>query len=317
LSPNYHVKSITSGGASVNQGAITIAAANPTRLFVTLETKGYTVSGRVTGLAGTARGSFNNTPGILLRPTERDFGLPAFRVNLSPEGAFSINGVPPGNYLPGVVPEVVGYMPAAIQVIDRDITGLDLRLPGIVEVRGRIILEPGMPAPRSYLEILKGGSRIAAGPISSDSAGSFTINLPEGDFRLGVTGLSPGFQVKAFTYGSMDLLSEPVQIQASAPQALTLTFGYAGTWHRVSGRVVGVNSIADPIWRGVQLLSGLVGPFSAQPADDGSFVFPNVPPGSYTLRVNVPPNMATSAPVEILVDHDLENLQLQVTPPQR
>jgi hypothetical protein len=311
LAPNYHVKSIVAGGTPVDVRAVKVRASNAP-LTITLETKEYKVSGRVAGLEGLLR---NTTSSLLLNP-DRNSGLPSFSVNVSPDGTFAINKVPPGTYLPRVLPDAAGFFPDSIRVIDRDITGVELRLPTIVEVHGRVLLESGMSRPRLKLQMLQGTSRGPLGSISMEPGGAFQMRLPEGDYRISVTDLSAGYQLKAFSYGTTDVLSMPVLISGAALQNLVLTFGYAGNWYRVSGHVVGADIIADPIWRGVQLSGVVVGPLEAKPDANGNFVFPNVPPGSYTLRVNVPPHMAASAPVTILVNRDLDNLQLQVTPPQ-
>jgi hypothetical protein len=101
--------------------------------------------------------------------------------------------------------------------------------PGIVT--GRILTADGLPA---------AGVRVSVAPApvsSTQNATTPLLNLvetdPTGNFRI--AGVNPG------RYHVVAGVSE------GATTELIVALGISGTWHRVAGRVIGINLIPDPL----------------------------------------------------------------------
>src|SRR5206468_6271586 len=96
---------------------------------------------------------------------------------------------------------------------------------------------------------------------------------------------------------------------------IVLTLGPAGHWSSVAGRVIGAGALPAE-WRHVLLYdSVLASSFDVEPAADGSFQIPRVPPGSYTARVNSPSNLAISTSANVtVVAENVTGVELRVSP---
>jgi hypothetical protein len=149
--------------------------------------------------------------------------------------------------------------------------------------------------------------------VITPGPGQFGILLPEGERRVSLTSSFPaGYSVKSLTYGSVDLLRNPLKIASADSSELVLTFAAElHSWVNVSGRVTGI----DPSARKYRLaMTGLQQKeIPLQP--DGSFEFTNVLRGSHYLNLTSSGGIPVSKSI-VVVDKDVTGVEI-AAPPQR
>ena len=135
------------------------------------------------------------------------------------DGRFEFSHVSPGHHGAMVNPGVM-MVPVHVEVADRDIRELELVVPTTKKVSGRIVLEGEGRAPPGFQFSYDASNPVVARNNTFASVNlrdqSYQITLPVG--RLGtVIPLAPAgnFLIKSFTYGTLDLLKEPLTISAS------------------------------------------------------------------------------------------------------
>jgi hypothetical protein len=207
------------------------------------------------------------------------------------DGSFEFLRVPPGTYTLRVVPAAPASL-TNVTVGNQDIDGLEIRVPYQAEVSGRVVNEDG-----STLQMQPGTMIEARGASSSMSSsiqgdGSFVIRLAEGNYQLGIRGLPLGSTVKSIRAGAVNLSDEQLRIAPeSGPRRILVTLARVALDSipgvKVSGRVTGVGpaslSGVRVVLAGTDVQSYLI---ETAPNADGTFEFPKVPQGSYTLRLN-------------------------------
>jgi len=154
----------------------------------------------------------------------------------------------------------------------------------VQEVTGRLSVEGDAPAPSSFtLPLMPGLSPTIRPQID----GSFRVQLPPGEYRVGVpSGLPPGYSVKSIGYGGVDLLRNPLKISPGDSAELVIALAIQGPRPgvSVSGRVTG---IPPGQFRRIALREPTGGDLSAaletSIGADGSFTFPKVLPGKYIV----------------------------------
>src|SRR5262249_18031829 len=128
-------------------------------------------------------------------------------VVIAPDGTFEFPNVQPGNYVLNIgIP--VPTQP--IVVGSSDISGLEFEAPNIHSVPVRVTTEGlGATVPRLLFTIAyrNGTTGIVAG---NGPDGTIRVLMPEGEHR--VTPNVAGFRVKSLTYGSIDVLKDPIKI---------------------------------------------------------------------------------------------------------
>jgi hypothetical protein len=111
--------------------------------------------------------------------------------------------------------------------------------------------------------------------------------LPQGERQITISPASipAGYKLASFTYGTADLLKNPVHIAAADKTELRVTFdATAITSVKVSGQVA--NLLTTQGVR-VVLMNPVSGSFETSVNPDGSFVFPRVIPGNYVARLSL------------------------------
>jgi hypothetical protein len=170
---------------------------------------GVTVSGRaiisesapVTG----ARRVFLAYPGGGISPQEFPLG---------PDGSFLFRNVLPGTY--NLVVGGVGlFVPFSVVVADKDLTGIEIDTASIVTLRGTVAVEGGKPQPQFSLSFTSASSARSFNAILAP-IGMLLVSLPEGDYRVNLSGLPQGYKVKSVRAGSLDLLANPLKVSRSA-----------------------------------------------------------------------------------------------------
>jgi TonB family protein len=128
-------------------------------------------------------------------------------VVIAPDGTFEFRNVQPGSYILNIgIP--VPTQP--ITVGGSDVRGLEFEAPNVHSVPVRITTD-GLSAvvPRPLFTIIYRNGTMSIG-TGSFPDGSVRILLPEGEHRI-VPNIA-GFTVKSLTYGSIDLLKDPLKI---------------------------------------------------------------------------------------------------------
>jgi hypothetical protein len=154
---------------------------------------------------------------------------------VNPDGSFEFPKVTQGKYVLSVTPAitigsffmgefpkaaqdsyVLSTMPASfavyrlVEVTDEDIHGIEMFIPTLKIVTGRIYVESGGRMPRSYGFTLSGAVANVIVTIKPSCNGSFLAMLPEGEYRMS-TRLPAGY-VNKFAYGSADLLNQNLKV---------------------------------------------------------------------------------------------------------
>src|SRR5262249_22780921 len=155
------------------------------------------------------------------------------------DGLFEFPMVLPGNYTARMVPAVVLAPVISVTVGATDVTNLELRIPATKEVRGKITIRGNVPSPRLVFSLANGlvapssnaptNITISNGVVTTTPAGTvsvptnagpdglFKITLPEGERAISIlpSSLPTGYSVDSFTYGSQDLLKNPIRVASN------------------------------------------------------------------------------------------------------
>jgi TonB family protein len=206
----YYVESITSGSVDLLASTLKVAAGSPVppvtvNLGVDAKPPWVKVSGRVNSLpvarAGTTfRLSLTST--TVLDPLE---------VSINPNGSFEFPRLLPGTYTARLNP-ILPVSATSFTVPNRDVTDLTISVPPIKQVRG-VITGQGTVRPRTAT-LTWGQSPFTmsvSAPVEAD--GSFNVFVLEGERQI--TASVSGFSIQTFTYGSINLLSDPVKVSMS------------------------------------------------------------------------------------------------------
>jgi hypothetical protein len=170
---------------------------------------------------------------------------------------------------------------------------------GVRVVTGHLSVEGDAQAPSSFTLPLMagGGAPTPALPASRTLTirpqidGSFRVQLPPGEYRVGAPGrLPPGYTIQSIVYGGVDVLQSPLKISSddSAELVITLAVNGPSPAVSVSGRVTG---IAPGQVQRIALREPTGGELSAaletSVGTDGAFTFPKVLPGNYIVYMRL------------------------------
>jgi hypothetical protein len=304
-SPSYQVKSIQYGTTDALSAPVKIQKADSAQLIVSVSVfnpaSWVKVTGRIAGQA--SRIWLTGGP---LADLEEIVGS---------DGSFVFPRVLPGRYtLRALGPRLtrVGDTTREIVVTGRG-AHVEFALPQQIPVRGRIRVENGDAMPGLSLS-LKGTFRgiplePLVVPVIPREDGTFTLDIPEGDYRV-ETNVTPGYAVRSATYAGTDILGEAVNIGATGSE-MTIVAGVTGSTVRVSGKVI--DSAGAPATGNVQVaLSGspsLGVTLTARMLADGSFEFPKVLPGRYTART-LPEIPGGAGAIVVVDDKDIAAVEL-------
>jgi hypothetical protein len=231
------------------------------------------------------------------------------------DGTFEISQVKPGVYTAIAFASTSVSQPVALTVGAADIADLQIRLPDAKSIRGRVVVQGDVPAnvpiPRIAFALAPVAGIPNSGanvPASPQPDGSFTIGLPEGERRIAVVAgtVPPGYKVSSFTYGTADLLKDPLSIAAGDSAELRVTFDAgAVTPVKVSGRVADLLTT-----QGVRvvLTHPTFGSVESPVAADRSFAFSKVMPGTYVARLSLS-GLSTARQIAV-GDRDITDLVL-------
>lgn len=137
-----------------------------------------------------------------------------------------------------------------ITVRGADVSGVSLTFAPSVQVSGRVKTEGALPSGVFVqLDVVRNGSfpmNMGASPraVAVNSDGTFSIpEVPQGEYRVKVSGLPAGVQAKEARLGAVDALVDAVSIGAAPPERMEISVV------RADGRVQGqlVNAQNQPV----------------------------------------------------------------------
>jgi TonB family protein len=241
-------------------------------------------------------------------------GGPAQETTLGADGSFQFLKVRPGTYTL-LLNVGAPTQNVSIAVADKDITGLEIVVPLMVPVTGTLVIEGGGPAPRlslSFAAYNGGGATVPGTGVVTQ--GQLRTQLPEGEYRISWSALPAGYSLKSITAGSVDVLANPFKVAAgSPPPPLNVTLGVTlpAPWVKVSGRIVSPRPIQMAPPYQLTLMGTLVDPMNIAANADGSFEFPRVLAGAYTLRLAYP--ALPTPPTSLMVTNkDLSGIEIAI-----
>lgn len=338
FSDGYYIKSFSAGAQDLGRGRLTVADSDQRirSVMVLARALPVRVSGRVTGGAGPPAQ-------LILRGAVADS---RFETAINSDRSFALADVLPGAYETTFALSSGLKVPGPSLVIrDKDQEGIELGVPPLQDVVGRVVVTGNGPGPRLTLRLFPSraelsemdaglfidefvGSRLGrvefdlsrlgaaeeAGVIrlAPSADGTFRISVPAGEYRAvlieGSESVGDSFYiVRAVRFGEADLLHEPMKVKPSASDELRIELA-PDPRHvraRVAGVVVGLDRDLRPGAR-VSLSGGAITAMDTPLGDDGAFVFTGIPPGSYSIRV-VPAHAGDSA-ARVSVDGDVSDV---------
>jgi carboxypeptidase family protein len=229
------------------------------------------------------------------------------------EGSFEFPMVLPGRYVlkaakpPGPPDsELDGFedpfQKTPVEVGNRNVSGIELVLRAMSAVRARVVVEDGgpiIPGGFRFSATVSSGRRITPGWMGPWPDGTLQLWLPEGEYRLSVD-LRGEYALKSLTWGSTDLLIQPLKISASSSRDLEIQLTLRLTKSaKVRGRVRAPGlrgETAAPYKMSAYRAGALVEWYSIVSNVDGTFET-TVIPGVYTLSVQTKsPDRTVHAP---------------------
>jgi hypothetical protein len=214
------------------------------------------------------------------------------------DGTFEIPDVVPGKYALQALVSGTTRLTKTVDVVDADVN-IDFNL-SINVVSGHIVWEDGSPFSDPAigpvaLSTISNPNFVATTSLPVSGNGAFSSVIDPGDYRFYIRSLPPGYIVRTMTLGSVDLSKDSLHVSGDVPYTVEIRVAkgpYPGTKFR--GRVMDATTGAAPAADLLELCCFATGPFermSTAILQDGSFEFPQVPPGRYTaeLRNNSAP----------------------------
>ena len=235
---------------------------------------------------------------------------------VAPDGSFQFPRVPAGSYQLSGGPALatVAIEPIMILVADKEISGLHYVVPRASTAgTPRLVtnVDGGGPSPSYQLTFIKVGAPAGTLPFSPPATGSLSLNA--GDYRVAVTGLTAGYNVKSISSGSTNLMEQPLRIGIGETPQVRVLFGVSSPppWVKVSGRVTGYKATEIALLRtGTSSDTQFI-----IPKPDGSFEFGSVLPGNYNLEADTYLGVVSTT-ITVVTGKDLTNVEIH-TPAAR
>ncbi len=273
-----------------------------------------TASGTLRNPDGSARSGFRVAAMVVLSEgVQNDATSLISLTETDKDGRFRLEKIPPGRYYiiagavlsPTYYPGVLDTSTAQIiSVAARaELTGLDFVVmtasipipfptsrPG-TPVSGRVITDDGSPLPSVPLVVnVSSTARPAGEPqfrgLAIRANGEFNSLIPEGEYRVWISGLPLGYSLKSISYGRTPLGLGPITVGPQPEEVLLrlaiIPLGSIQTV-KVDGRVANVASELELHGRKVRLVSEGAGrpTLETELMPDHTFTFEKVPPETY------------------------------------
>jgi hypothetical protein len=221
-------------------------------------------------------------------------------------GTFEFANLRPGSYQLVVGPRIT-MAPLTVTVSDKDVTDVRVVVPFSKDLTGNVTVDGDGPHPR-FQVIFNRVDITGTNPVTIIGTATFNVALPLGQYRVTTNGLPAGYNVKSILLGNVDGLNQPITVTAAATPALTVALGVSSPppWVKVSGRVTGGTA------RNVSMNGpAVVDPLNIAVGADGTFEFPMVLPGAYTVRTVPPIALAPATPVTV-GSTNVTNVELRI-----
>jgi hypothetical protein len=340
LPAGYTVKSMTYGSTDLLRSPLKISPSDTDELHVTFAAApnaSFKVSGNVVGFDKVRSASRNWNARITGTPLTQFGAADTVLAPVRPDGSFEFPGLWPGDYDIRLSPDPQGTLGAKITVSDRDISNVRIVTPGSRQVTAHVFIEGDAPIPDFRLTATpKFGEGVAVwfnvrgNPDKrSDLVATPPLAIPLGEQRITID-MPHGYTLKSITYRGADVTRGTAQFSASDTDELRISFAFdASRAFRIAGRIVGMENLRPEMQQGpdgtaprsplIMTLSDrargaalLTTPVNG----DGSFEFPRVVQGDYTLT-SAPPGVTRGATPDVQItvsDRDVTGLELRVPP---
>src|SRR5688572_22469256 len=343
LPAGYYIKEITANSQDLFGTSLKIEESGPAaRVSLVVGTSsGVRVAGRVT------RADNDRTTSVPQKILFTGTSGEVLETSVGPDGGFEFLKLLPGNYHARImVSSTVSSRPTRVVVPNRNVSKLEISLPGTRELFGKVAVEGGGPPPRFALLLTrdpKMGTEGRQGELpsvpastlmtsvaaGSDSTlkldvdalpdGSFVVRIPDGDYRVlalpaGLpqesSGIPPAYFIRSLTSGSADLMTQPLSVSEKERPEIHIGFGTTSPnpWVRVSGRVTGQNANQGGLK--VLLDSNVTSGIEAFVDAEGKFEFPVVLKHTRYVARLLPNDDAASTPPIHIEDKDVTDVEI-------
>jgi hypothetical protein len=222
-------------------------------------------------------------------------------------GNFEFGRVPPGVYLLSLFPPPPGLAGVVLRIDAADIAGVELVPPPTRTVSGRIVAQDGGPIPRAILGFYNPQSYVGS-PINAD--GSFSVKLHSARHRIDMGGMPVGYSIASVRSGPADV-SQGFEVGNADVSGIVVTVAGPNPAPRIQGKISGLPAARLSSTK-VELTGPIVGSLEAQVQPDGSFEFPRVVKGLYSLRL---PQVPEFAPMNLaVISSDVTQANVSVPP---
>lgn len=256
---------------------------------------------------------------ISIEPTA--LGRPRrLQANVGNDGSFAFPQVAPGKYVVNIFRPGEPERTIPLDVGGTGLRGLELAVPALVNVKGRVIVSGDGPWLHPAIVLSAPGSSAIDQP-HADQDGRFQMIVPEGTYKLELDYLPAGYTVTSVAVGDTTTPSSLRIVQGMAPVVVAVQAPSVARWKKVSGRVINSLDQGATSSESIELsdqeqalwLTAMIGP-------DGAFEFPQVFPGVYTVglvgngpspRLSGLPAIAGRGPVVRVDADDVVGLRIE------
>ena len=266
---------------------VTVAAGSSTTLDFKLSIAlGGRVSGRITPPPATDARELAVLSGVKLESI--------LEAPIRADGTFEFGHLPKGRYLLGVAPEPPGMPSIPFDVGDADVSSLQFSRPTLHTLTGRIVTRQG-PIPWGFLAFTTPTTYVSA-PIKPD--GTFSARVHSASQVAEMGGMPVGYSIGSVRVGSTDVTTG-LRVGDADVSGIVITLATPQRLPQVRGRIAAAAGSPK-----VQMTGPIIGVLETTLQPDGSFTFPAVTPGRYSLTV---PGAAGVPPIEVVItDADVQ-----------
>jgi hypothetical protein len=147
------------------------------------------------------------------------------------DGSFEFSRVRPGRYnlLTPLIPSSIPFsqQAAVVTVLDKDVTGIELVPPFLVNVSGRVTLQGNESAPNPAFSLSFAGATRGTANVLTD--GTFRTSLPAGEYRVAASALPAGYYLKSIVADSADLSQALLTVSGPASAEVVVTISVQST----------------------------------------------------------------------------------------
>jgi hypothetical protein len=230
-------------------------------------------------------------------------------VPVKPDGNYTFGYVPPGDYLVQMYPPTSGMPARRVHVGNENVTGVELVPLPTVAVTGRIVTKRG-PLPVGYLGFQTDETYVDS-TIHPD--GTFTVQLHAATHEPVMAGLPVGYSIESVRIGSRDV-TRGIAVGKTDISDVVITLDTPDELAAIKGKISGLAASRYATTR-VEIKGPvtIIGSMQTNIREDGTFEFPAVTPGSYTLSLTSVPELT---PIVLNLD-STDTVDVSVVVPSR